>query len=439
MSYQLFIGLRYLKAKRKQTFISVITFISIIGIMVGVTALIVVLSVMHGFEETLKEKILGLNAHVVVVGFGNGIGDYDTLAETVRTVEGVKGASPFTYSQAMLSGGKGSTGAVIRGLDPATVADVTVLPERIIEGSMEGIEIGFGETRKVDKTTAPKTKGDEKHGIKATLPGIIIGSELSKSIGVEVGERLNVISPMGTMTPAGPVPRMTSFTVTGIFEFGMYEYDSSMAFVSIENAQKFFRLGDTVSGIEVKIDDIYAAEKIADDILLAIKGNHWTRTWMEMNRNLFSALKLEKVAMFIILTLIVLVAALNIISTLIMVVMEKNRDIAILKSLGATSSGIMRIFMIEGLVIGFTGTLLGTIAGITMAMNLEGIVSIVEQTFNFKVLPPSVYYIDKLPSEVEPLTVLIIVAISVSISFLATVYPSYQASRLNPVEGLRYE
>jgi lipoprotein-releasing system permease protein len=425
MSYQLFIGLRYLKAKRKQSFISVITFISIIGIMVGVTALIVVLSVMNGFEETLKEKILGLNAHVVVVGFGSGLGEYDTLAETVRTVEGVKGASPFTYSQAMLSGSAGSIGAVVRGLDPDTIGDVTTLPERITEGSLEGVEVGFG--------------SPGKQGATAELPGIVIGAELSKSTGAGIGDRLNVISPMGTMTPAGPVPRMTSFTVSGIFEFGMYEYDSSVAFISIENAQKFFRLGDTVTGIEVKIEDIYTAEKIADDILVALKGNYWTRTWMEMNRNLFSALKLEKVAMFIILTLIILVAALNIISTLIMVVMEKNRDIAILKSLGATSGGIMRIFMIEGLVIGFTGTLLGALAGVGIAMNLEGIVSIVERTFNFKVLPPSVYYIDKLPSEVEPVTVLIIVAMSVSISFLATLYPSYQASKLNPVEGLRYE
>jgi lipoprotein-releasing system permease protein len=427
MSYQLFIGLRYLKAKRKQGFISVITFISVTGIMVGVTALIVVLSVMNGFEETLKEKILGLNAHVVVVGFGSGLGDYDTLAETVRTVDGVVGASPFTYSQAMLSGSNGSTGAVVRGLDPATMADVTTLPERIIEGTLKGIEVSFG------------SPGANKTAKKNELPGIVIGTELSKSTGAMVGDRLNVISPMGTMTPAGPVPRMTAFTVSAIFEFGMYEYDSSVAFISIENAQKFFRLGDTVTGIEVKIEDIYKAETVADDILVALKGNYWTRTWMEMNRNLFSALKLEKVAMFIILTLIILVAALNIISTLIMVVMEKNRDIAILKSLGATSGGIMRIFMIEGLVIGFTGTLLGAATGVGIAMNLEGIVALVERTFNFKVLPPSVYYIDKLPSEIEPVTVAIIVALSVTISFLATLYPSYQASKLNPVEGLRYE
>jgi len=232
---------------------------------------------------------------------------------------------------------------------------------------------------------------------------------------------------------------MAAFKVAGIFELGMYEYDSSMAFISIENAQAFFRMGDAVTGVEVKITDIYDAEKIADDIMMEIKGPYWTRTWMDMNRNLFSALKLEKVAMFIILALIIMVAALNIISTLIMVVMEKNKDIAILKSLGATSGSIMRIFMIEGIIIGLTGTLLGTLLGVVAALNLETIVQFIETVFQFKVLPPSIYYIDKFPSKVEPVFVAVIALISIGISFLATLYPSWQASRFDPVEGLRYE
>jgi lipoprotein-releasing system permease protein len=418
MAYELFIGLRYLKAKRKQTFISVITLISILGIMVGVTALIIVLSVMTGFEETLKEKILGLNAHVVVLGFGRSLSDHAHVAEEVRRVEGVTGASPFTYNQAMISARSGATGAVVRGLDLETMGSVTVLPERIVEGSLEGLKATFGDTE---------------------LPGIVIGSELSKTIGASTGDTVSLISPLGTMTPAGPVPRMASFRVAGIFEFGMYEYDSSMAFVSLDNAQRFFRLGDLVSGVEVKITDIYDAERVSGDIMQRLKGDYWTRTWMEMNKNLFSALKLEKAAMLIILMLIVLVAALNIISTLIMVVMEKHKDIAILKSLGATSASIMKIFMIEGVIIGFTGTLLGTVVGVAAAINLERIVAMIEGAFNFKLLPPSIYYIDKMPSKVEPTTVLLIVAISLGISFLATLYPSWQASRLNPVEGLRYE
>lgn len=425
MSYELLIGLRYLKAKRKQTFISVITFISILGITVGVTALIIVLSVMNGFEDNLKEKILGVNANVVVTGFGSaGISDYNLVAKQVRGVPGVTGATPFTYSQAMISSKGGVLGAVIRGVDLDSVGSVMVLPDKIRQGGLEGIAVPFVQ---------------EAGGAKGERPGIVVGKELAANIGVHVGDKVNVVSPMGTMTPAGPVPRMATFTVTGIFEFGMYEYDSSMAFISIANAQKFFRLGDTVTGVEVKVDDIYKAGSVADSIMGKLHGSYFTRTWMEMNRNLFSALKLEKVAMFIILTLIILVAALNIISTLIMVVMEKGKDIAILKSLGATSGSIMKIFMIEGIIIGVTGTFFGTLFGLGAALNMQRIVEFIEKAFHFKVLPPSVYYIDTFPSKVDPATVVVVVLISICISFLATLYPSWQASRFDPVEGLRYE
>jgi len=418
MSYELFIGLRYLKAKRKQTFISVITFISILGITVGVTALIIVLSVMTGFEENLREKILGINANVVITELGAPMSGYRDVAGRVSRMDGVVAASPFTYNQAMISSSGGVTGAVIRGLDMASIKGVTVLPDKMKEGSLEGLKPRIG------------TEGG---------PGIVIGRELARNMGITIGDTLNVISPMGTSTPAGPVPRMAAFKVAGIFELGMYEYDSSLAFISLENAQAFFRMGDAVSGVEVKIRDIYKAEEAADAIMMEIKGPYWTRTWMEMNRNLFSALRLEKVAMFIILTLIILVAALNIISTLIMVVMEKGKDIAILKSLGATSGSIMKIFMIEGLVIGVTGTVLGTALGLAAALNLERIIQFIEEVFNFKVLPPSIYYIDKFPSKVEPMMVVAIALISIGISFAATLYPSWQASRFDPVEGLRYE
>ncbi len=421
MSYEFFIGLRYLKAKRKQTFVSIISFISILGIAVGVMALIIVLSVMSGFENTLKSKILGLNAHVVVTSPGGGMGDYERVAEKVRGVEGVTGVSPFTYSQAMLSSRSSAVGAVVRGLDVATAGTVTVLPEKVVEGSIKGLD-------------EVPVKGKDKG-----LHGVVLGRELARRISADVGDRINVISPTGTMTPAGPMPRMAAYRVAGIFELGMYEYDSSLAFMSIPAAQKFFRLGDTVTGVEVRVRDIYAADKVADRIMVELKGNYWTRTWKDMNRNLFSALKLEKVTMFIILTLIILVAALNIISTLIMVVMEKNKDIAILKSLGATSGSIMKIFMIEGSVIGITGTFLGAAVGVIVSLKLEAVVGFFERAFHFKVLPPSVYYIDKLPSKVEPLMVLVIVGISLAISFFATIYPAWQASRLDPAESLRYE
>jgi lipoprotein-releasing system permease protein len=423
MPYEIFIGLRYLKAKRKQTFISVISFISVLGITVGVTALIVVLSVMNGFEENVKEKILGINANIVVTGFARGISGYEDVASEVRRVGGVVGATPFTYNQAMISSESGVTGAVIRGLDMKSAAEATVLPARMKEGSIEGIALPLGEA----------------DGGRAGLPGIVIGSELARNIGASTGSVVSVISPLGAATPAGPVPRVAAFRVAGVFEIGLYEYDSSLAFMSLANSQRFFRMGETVTGVEVRVADIYRADETADGIVEALGGAYVARTWMEMNRNLFSALRLEKTAMFIILTLIIMVAALNIISTLIMVVMEKGRDIAILKSLGATSGGVMRIFMIEGLVIGAAGTLFGTAIGLAAALNMERVVEFVEGAFGFKLLPRGIYYIDKFPSKVEPSAVAAIVLISISISFLATLYPSWRASRLDPVEGLRYE
>ena len=420
MSYELFIGLRYLKAKRRHGFISVITLISILGIMVGVMALIIVLSVMTGFEKDLREKILGINAHMVVMELGGGMQGYEAVMERVRESEGIVGATPYVYSQAMLSSGGNVVGVVVRGLDTATIGEVTVLPERIKKGDLGGIDVSF-------------------KNAEGALAGIAIGSELARSLGVRLGDELNVISPLGTKTAAGSAPRMAAFRVAAVFEIGMYEYDTSMAFISIENARTFFRLGDRVTGIEVKVDDIYGVDAIERRLSEELAGPYWIRTWKDMNKNLFSALKLEKVAMFIILALIVIVAALNIVSTLIMVVMEKGKEIAILKSMGATRAGIMRIFMIDGIIIGFIGTFLGTLLGVVSAVKLESVVAFIEDLFSFKVLPPSVYYIDRLPSEVEPAVVVVIAVMSISISFLATLYPSWQASKLEPVEGLRYE
>ena len=267
----------------------------------------------------------------------------------------------------------------------------------------------------------------------------MLGSELRRNLSLDIGDEVSVISPQGSMTAAGSMPRVASFRVVGVFEIGMFEYDSSMAFVSLKNAQNFFKLGDTVSGVEVRVSDIYKVDALKGRISERLEGAYWVRTWKDMNRNLFSALKLEKVAMFIILALIIVVAALNIISTLIMVVMEKGRDIAILKSMGATKGSIMKIFMVEGIIIGFAGTVLGTVLGVVVALNLEAIVGLIERLFDFTLLPPSIYYIDRLPSHVEPVTVILIAVLSIAISFLATLYPSWHASRVEPLEGLRYE
>ena len=418
MRYEWFIGLRYLKAKRKQTFISIITFISIAGVTVGVMALIIVLSVMSGFENTLQEKILGTQAHLVVLKASQeGMDHYDEVIRALKEVEGVVSAAPFIFSQVMLSSGSSVSGVVLKGIDPDQEGKVTELAHYVKEGRLQALR-------------------EEQAG---ESPGIILGEELSKHLGTSVGDTIQVISPLGTMTPMGMMPKMKRFRVAGIFHSGMYEYDNTMAYVSIEASQRFFGMDSTVTGIQVKTADVYKVKEIARDIRQKLGFPYWTRDWMEMNRNLFSALRLEKIAMFIILVLIVLVAAFNIISTLIMVVMEKNKDIAILKSMGASSAGIRRVFMIEGLVIGVVGTALGSILGLLAALNLEKITSFVENLFGFKILASDVYYIDKLPSQVNPSDVLIITVTAILISLLATIYPSWRASKLDPAEALRYE
>jgi len=416
MKYEWFIGLRYLKAKRKQTFISIITIISIVGVAVGVMTLIVVLAVMSGFEKTLKEKILGTQAHLVVLKANQqGMDHYEEILKQVQDVKGVVSAAPFIFNQVMLSSESSVSGVVIKGIDPDRVGKVTELAHNMKAGSLQDL------------------KGE------SDSPGIILGAELAKHLGVTLNDAIQVVSPLGTMTPMGMMPKMKRFRAVGIFYSGMYEYDNTMAYVSLESAQKFFGMGARVTGIEIKSNDIYKVKEIGKEIRQKLGFPFWTKDWMEMNRNLFSALKLEKMAMFIILVLIVLVAALNIISTLIMVVMEKNKDIAILKSMGTPSKGILRIFIIEGGIIGVVGTALGTILGLGIALNLDKIVGFLENRFGFKIFSPDIYYIEKFPSQVNPMDVGLIIMTAILISLLATLYPSWRASRLDPAEALRYE
>jgi lipoprotein-releasing system permease protein len=416
MKYEWFIGLRYLKAKRKQTFISIITIISISGVAVGVLTLIVVLAVMSGFEKTLKEKILGTQAHLVVLKASQqGMDHYGELIKEVEQVKGVVSATPFIYTEVMLSSESNVTGGVIKGIDPDRVGKVTELAHNMKAGRLQDL------------------KGE------SGSPGIILGVELAKQLGVSPNDAIQVISPLGTMTPMGMMPKMKRFRVVGIFHSGMYDFDSKFAYISIESAQKFLNMDSRVTGIEVKSNNIYQVKEIGKEIRRKLGFPFWTKDWMEMNRNLFSALRLEKIIMFIILVLIVVVAAFNIISTLIMVVMEKHKDIAILKSMGASSMGILKIFIIEGGVIGVVGTALGTIVGLGMAYNLDKIVAFLENLFGFKILSPDVYYIEKFPSQVNPLDIALIVTTAIFISLLATLYPSWRASKLDPAEALRYE
>lgn len=405
MRYELWIAFRYLKARRREVFISLITWISVAGVALGVTALIVVLSVMTGFEEDLRDKILGANAHAVVLPMGGMLQEPARVAAEVEKVEGVTGATPFATSQVMLMAGGNVTGAVLRGIDAASVRRVIDVDRVLVRGRLADLE------------------GD--------VPGVLVGREMARNMGLFPGDKVQIVTPAGSVTPIGMIPRLRTFRVAGIFATGMYEFDTTFAFVSLREAQDFLRLGDAAGGVEVRVRDIYDARRVARQIEAKLGPGYFVRDWMDMNRNLFSALKLEKAAMFVILALIILVAAFNITSTLIMVVLEKSREIAILKSMGATNRSVRRIFMLEGLVIGGLGTALGLVGGWTLCWLLH--------RYKFIDLPSDVYYIDTLPVVMKPEVFGLVAVCSVVLCLVATVYPSWQASRLDPVEALRYE
>jgi len=425
MSFEFFISMRYLRARRKQIFVSIITFISIAGIFLGVAALIIVLAVMNGFENDLRNKILGINSHIVLMQYSGMFREHEKVMHEVAQIDGVIASTPFIYSQAMVKSGGRTSGVILRGMSTKTAFTVINLG-RMQEGNIEYLS----------EKNRPNLK---LSGELSKLPGIVVGRELAKNMGMYLFEPVYVISPHGVATPMGLIPKMKKFIVVGIFDSGFYEYDSTLAYIELKDCQDFLGMGDHVSGLEIKVNNIYKADVIAKAMERKLGFPFWARNWMEMNKNLFSALRLEKRVMFIILSLIVLVAAFNIISTLIMVVMEKNKDIAILKSMGATSQSIMKIFIFQGVIIGAIGTLLGCIAGLSVAFNLEKISVSIENLFGFKILPGDVYYLSQLPSQVNYFDVLIIIIGTMLLSFLSTIYPSRRASRLDPAEALRYE
>jgi lipoprotein-releasing system permease protein len=407
--FEIVVGLRYIRARRKQAFISVISAFSVLGVMLGVMTLIIVLGVMNGFERDLKEKILGTVSHLVVMSHSNrSVTGWNELMEKIEDFHGVQATTPYIYGQAMLSARGKVRGVIVRGIEPHTASRVISLPRYLVQGTMDEL--------------APQADGSV---------GIIVGKELAMLNSLRVGDVVQLISPQGKRTPIGAVPRVQNFKLVGIFKSGMYEFDANLVYMELGQAQKFFEMGDGVTGIEVTLADIYSAPKLGTRIESSLGTPFWTRTWKEMYRNLFSALKLEKFAMFIILTFIVLVAAFNIIISLIMLVMEKSRDIAILKALGATSERIMRIFVVQGMLVGVVGTLLGAAGGVLGAALLAKY-PIIE-------LPEEIYTINTLPVSVEWSDVLTICGVAITICFLATLYPSLRAARLEPVEALRYE
>ena len=407
MPYQFFIALRYLKSKKRHKGISLNTAISVGGVAVGVMALLVVLSVMSGFHEDLQRKILGVNAHVVVLNYRGNITDYREISEKVREEKDVVSASPFILGQAMVSSGKRAHGVFLRGIDPSLEVKTTEISRYIKDGKIDDLK--------------------PKNGV----PGIIIGKELANNLGVFRDDIINVISPVGEIGPLGMLPKVKQFRVAAIFEVGMFEYDSNLVMTELVPAQEFFGISDAVTGIELKIKDIYKAKDVREHVQKTLGFPYYGRDWMQMNKNLFSALKLEKFAMFIILILIILVASFNIVGTLIMNVIEKSREIAILKAMGATNRGIMIIFMLQGLFIGLAGTFIGITGGYLLGYILN----------NYQIikLPADVYYLSHLPVKMKFIDFISVSFSAIIISFLATIYPAWQAARLNPVEPLRYE
>jgi lipoprotein-releasing system permease protein len=416
MKYELFIGLRYLRARRREGFISLITVISVLGVMIGVMTLNVVMAVMTGFEETLRDRLLGINAHVVLVKSGDQLRDYEKLVEQVRQAKGVVAASPSIYGQVMLTSGPRVSGVVVRGIDPDRVNQVVDIERYIKEGSLQSL-----------KQPQPVQTG----GRTVLLPGVIIGVRLANQLGVFPGSPLQVVSPLGSPTAVGVIPKVRRFVVVGIFDSGMSEIDSTLIYMNLADAQKFFELGDAVTNIEIRVQDVYRAQDVAQDIQRRLGFPYLTEDWSRLWPNLFSALRLEKTVYFLVLLLMVLIGAFNIISTLIMVVMEKRKDIAILQSMGATRESIRRIFLIKGCVIGVVGTFLGVVLGLA--------ISVLIQEYRFIELPKDVFLISTVPVRIYLSNFTLVAFASLLVCLVASIYPARQAAKLDPVEIIRYE
>ena len=410
---ELFVGLRYTRAKRRNHFISFIALTSVMGIVLGVTALITVMSVMNGFEKEVRERILGMAAHAIISSSGESLQDWQALEKTAEKYPGVTGAAPFVEGQAMVNFGGQVSGAQIRGIDPAMEPKVSEVGTKMVSGNLDVLQPGGFE--------------------------IILGRELANSLGVGVGDKLTVITPQATVTLAGILPRIKRFTVSGIFEVGMYEYDRSVALINMQDAALLFNLGNGITGVRLKLADMDQAPLLARTLQAELPSGTLVTDWTRQHANYFSAVQQEKRVMFIILTLIIAVAMFNIVSALVMVVTDKQADIAILRTLGATPASIMGMFFVQGAVIGTLGTLLGMLGGVSLALNVETIVPFIENLFDMHFLDPGIYYISTFPSDMHWQDVWKVCGMAFVLSLLATIYPSWRASRVQPAEALRYE
>lgn len=410
---ELYIGLRYTRAKRHNGFVSFIAMISMIGIALGVAALIVVLSVMNGFGKELKERTLGMTSHATISGHDGKLENWLTIREKIRGQPDLIYSAPYTQAEAMLSNGSRVSGAIIRGILPSEESRVSEIDEKMVSGQLKDLKPGEF--------------------------GIILGRELANALGVYEGEKITVITPQASITPVGVLPRLRRFTVVGVFEAGMHQFDRSMGLMHMSDAQKLFNMNGKVHGLRLKLADMFNARQTSYAIENSLGEEYWVRDWTNMHSNLFKALKTEKVVMFIILLLIVAVAAFNIISTLVMTVKEKQADIAILRTLGMTPGSLMMVFIIQGVFIGLIGTVLGVASGVPIALNVGDIVAGIEQLFSTKFLPADVYYITKISADLRVSEVLIYSVSAFLLSVLATIYPAWRASKIQPVDALRYE
>jgi len=408
-----YIGLRYTRAKRRTQFISFITLTSVLGIALGVTALITVLSVMNGFEAELRERILGMTAHSTITGYNGQLEDWRSLAERTEKMPHVQAVAPFIHGQVMVNADRQVSGTLVQGIMPDYEANVSEVASHMKYGSLTDLRPGEF--------------------------GIVLGIELANYLGVVRGDKVTIITPQVTATPAGILPRLKRFTVVGVFQVGMFEYDRNMAMIHIDDAATLFRIEPAVTGLRLKLDDLFNAPQITQDLANALGNDYRVSDWTKAHNNFFRAVQTEKRAMFIILLLIVAVAAFNIVSTLVMVVTDKRGDIAILKTQGLSNASVMGIFIVLGCIIGSIGTLLGTIFGVLLALNVESIVPFIENLFGVHFMAADVYYISEVPSKLVWGDVYWIAITAFLLSLLATIYPAWQASRINPAEVLRYE
>ena len=410
---ELFVGLRYTRAKRRNHFISFISLSSMLGIALGVMALITVLSVMNGFEKEVRERILDMVSHLTVTDFDGRLKDWREVVKKTKSHKNVIAAAPYIEAQGMLINGDNVHGTLIRGVLPETEPGVS--------------------------NVASKMKIGRFKNLKAGEFGVILGQDLARILGVHLGDKVTMVTPSANVTPAGVAPRLKRFTVIGIFYIGMYEYDSTLALINLKDAQRLFRMKNKVTGVRAKLNDLFAAPRIRADLQDGILSQYWVRDWSSYHANWFRAVKIEKRMIFLLLLLIIAVAAFNIVSTLVMVVTDKQSDIAILRTLGASPRSIMSIFMVQGTIIGVVGTLLGLVGGVSLSLNMETVVSFIEGLFGFHILDPGVYYISTLPSDLHWNDVWMICSVALVLGLSATIYPAWRASRTQPAEALRYE